>query len=478
MYSLVLMAALNTAPDTPQFNGFFRDLFRGGCTGSCSGCTGSRDSDRYGGGCHSSCHGLFGGRIRNFFSLMGCRGSCSGTCHGDGCYGSRDRNYDRNYDRGYAAGCCGGSVGPSSAPAGCFGSGGISYGSCFGSGGVSYGSCFGSGGMNYGSCFGNQPFSPGMMAPATVDPGFAPGGFAQPQVVDYGMIAPIGIDCCGGGVAAISPGSPYPMFPTATSPGDYPTISPPNVPTTMPGSDGGTSNSGTAVRLKPVITSDDNRGTVVVRLPVGGRLFVEGRPLSVTNGERTFVTPPLPTDRDAVYAFKAEIDRGGETLALTRSVKVRAGGTARVDFTDLTAAAPTTLPAVPPSIPTIDPRAVLGEQPLRTARSTSEKSTTEPPTVRPPAGLDRAKITVHLPPAATLFVNGAKNDRTDLVREFSTPQLTPGRTYKYTMKAVVTRNGLPESQEQTVEFRPGDSLTVDFRQLAVAGESPIRRASN
>lgn len=59
-------------------------------------------------------------------------------------------------------------------------------------------------------------------------------------------------------------------------------------------------------------------------------------------------------------------------------------------------------------------------------------------------------------------MNGAKNERTELTRVFHTPTLTAGKTYEYTMKSETTRNGLPEYQEQKVEFRAGDVLTVDF----------------
>ena len=45
---------------------------------------------------------------------------------------------------------------------------------------------------------------------------------------------------------------------------------------------------------------------------------------------------------------------------------------------------------------------------------------------------------------------------------FTTPKLTPGKEYAYTMKAEWRRNGVPETQEQRVEFRGGEYLTVDF----------------
>jgi uncharacterized protein (TIGR03000 family) len=59
-------------------------------------------------------------------------------------------------------------------------------------------------------------------------------------------------------------------------------------------------------------------------------------------------------------------------------------------------------------------------------------------------------------------VDGKKNERTEPVREFSTPALKPGQEYAYLMKAEVTRDGRPESQLTKVTFRAGEIVTVDF----------------
>src|SRR5262249_37063747 len=98
MYSIVMIAAMTAAPETPDF--FFKNkggchgCYGGssGCYGGCAGC--------YGGcaGCMgSSCHGGYGGGFCGFHksSCHGCQGYASayGTCHGYAPY----------------AGCCGGS---------------------------------------------------------------------------------------------------------------------------------------------------------------------------------------------------------------------------------------------------------------------------------------------------------------------------------------------------------------------------------
>jgi uncharacterized protein (TIGR03000 family) len=265
---------------------------------------------------------------------------------------------------------------------------------------------------------------------------------------------------------------------------DFPSIAPPNVPIRMPGdgfdspaqprpADVERNSSPIHENLKLSLGSDSRRAQVIVKLPAEAKLSVEGRPLTVTNGERTFVTPPLPADRDAIYSFKVEYTRDGETLARTRKVKVRAGETIVVEFTDLFATgrntvapgrAATTPPELRPTVP----------QPT-TPFNAKTTAATEAPTVKSPFPADQAKIVVKLPPGATLYVNGAKNDRTETVRDFVTPTLTPGKVYEYTMKAEVVRNGLPEFQEQTVEFRGGDMLTIDFTNLGTKSTQQARR---
>jgi uncharacterized protein (TIGR03000 family) len=179
-----------------------------------------------------------------------------------------------------------------------------------------------------------------------------------------------------------------------------------------------------------------------------------------------------------------EYTRDGDTVAHSRKVKVKANGTTLVDFADLTGTAVKadpvkSLPPVPklPAVPTDAVKAppAAPEFDSRTTNKPAAPKADDVPTLTPPPGLSVAKITVKLPKGATLFVNGGKNERTELVREFTTPTLTPGKAYQYTMRAEVTRNGLPEYQESKVDFKAGDALTVDFTSLAEP--SADRRAS-
>lgn len=108
MYSLILMTAMSSAPQGPEFNGFFRDLFqRGSCSGNCTGCYGTcvgKSAGCYG----NSCHG-FGSRIRSFFSFRG--GNCNGGCGGQGsCSGQTSNSCIGSTYLAQGSSCCGGGI--------------------------------------------------------------------------------------------------------------------------------------------------------------------------------------------------------------------------------------------------------------------------------------------------------------------------------------------------------------------------------
>jgi uncharacterized protein (TIGR03000 family) len=77
----------------------------------------------------------------------------------------------------------------------------------------------------------------------------------------------------------------------------------------------------------------DAPATLIVTLPADARLTVDGNATRSTSGERAFITPPLPTDKDASYTLKAEIMRDGRPVAVSRRVTVRGGQESRVDIT-------------------------------------------------------------------------------------------------------------------------------------------------
>jgi len=209
------------------------------------------------------------------------------------------------------------------------------------------------------------------------------------------------------------------------------------------------------------------RATVIVKLPADARLFADGRALTLTGPERKFVSPELPVDQEFVYRFRAEYERDGEMVSVTKKVPVRANTTAMVEFIDLTAArpaAPTPGTATATGANKSDkeaPGKPTGQEPTRVEPPVAPAPT---PPVRAPGG-DRATITVKLPPGATLYVDDRKSPSQEPVRSFSTPPLPAGREYAYLLKAEVVRNGQPETLTQKVPFRAGERVIVDFTSL-------------
>jgi uncharacterized protein (TIGR03000 family) len=415
MYSIVLLTAFTATPDTPQFNGYFRDLFHRDSNG-CNGCNGCSGAARY------NCTGCSGSAM----SSSSCSGSCTGCCGGGHIFGLGERV--RSWFEG--SNCCGtrnyNCTGATFASSSCCGS---SAYSCFGGPSYSYTPMF-NGGL---SCQGGIPMSAPPPMFDTFPTPSAPGVPGMPWAVPQPAPGTIGMR------PSISPAT----YPTSTS--------------TL------TSNGATG------------RATVIVRLPVDARLYADSRAMTLTGAERKFVSPELPLDQEFVYRFKAEYERDGETVSVTKKVTVRAGTTVMVEFTDLTATRPATNPASTTSatglekggVPSVKPTVqepVKTEPPIKPLTPTTPTTT---PTNDVPAlpGGDRATITVKLPPGATLYVDDRKSPSQDPVRSFSTPPLPNGREYAYLLKAEVVRNGQPETLTQKVPFRAGERVIVDFTSL-------------
>jgi uncharacterized protein (TIGR03000 family) len=427
MYSLVLMTAMTATPDAPQFNGYFRDLFFGNCSG-CSGYTAPRYS------CYGGCGGSYynGACYGRSAYPAGCSGSyyngCNG-CNGDTFMNRVRRWFDRGdccggWGSGYGYGCTGSRYGCSGTAAySCFGSS-AAY-SCFGSPAVSYTPVF-NGGQ---SCFGGP-------IPSAPPPNFD-------SLPNYPALP------------GITPEPSIPYAPPEPAPG----MNPQNTGLKPAGYTGSAlvSNSGTSA----------NRATVIVRLPADARLFADARPLALTGPERKFVSPELPAGQDFSYRFRAEYERDGETVSVTKKVPVRAGSSVTVEFADLTARAtpekqeknagigsgavaaiPTSNPVTKTEIPALTPVAPVKE--------------TAPASLPSSPAMERATITVKVPNGATLFVDERRNPSTDSVRQFSTPPLPSGREFSYLLKVELIRNGQAETFTQKVPFRAGERVEVDF----------------
>jgi uncharacterized protein (TIGR03000 family) len=80
---------------------------------------------------------------------------------------------------------------------------------------------------------------------------------------------------------------------------------------------------------------------------------------------------------------------------------------------------------------------------------------------RPPG--NQAIVCVKLPDAdAEVWFDGRKTDSTGATRVFETPDLTPGKDYHYTVKAVWLENAQFVPHERTVAVSAGQVSTADF----------------
>lgn len=388
----------------------------------------------------------FNGYFRDLFSFNGCHGSCIGDrsrslatdrggCCGGNCdgFGSRIRSWF-SFN---GSGCCGGSSSSRSGSChgGCLGSYDRGYASgchgtsCFGS---SYGaSCFGT----VGGCFGS-----GMT--------FGPAYNIAPNTY---------------------PGSPYPAMPGFENPiAPNRSAPPPTIEEDRFRRSGG---------ILPIPTdpnAEAGRATVTIRVPADAKVFAEGQPISVTNGERTFRTPVLPTGQSYTYTFRVEYTRDGEKVSREKVVSVRAGGASVCDFTD---SQTTKLPPPPPPVPNDKTvaKAIPPAEPMVGSKSpglfpisaATNREAPKPSTVEPVANPGRVKFVVKLPENATLYIDGRKNEKTGSVREFTTPVLPAGQEFQYEVKVEVPGPyGYPQSVSTTIQFKAGDTIPpLDFFEL-------------
>ena len=368
MYSLVLMSAMSTAPATPEFNGYFRDLFFGcnGCYG-CGGCYGSGGA-RYGcNGC-GGCDGFlgFGLLSRRPFFDRGCHG-CGGYAYAPG-YGCSGASYAPSYG-------CAGSMSYAPSSAGCYGS--ASY-SCYGGPAVSYSAgCYGSA-VPGGATIPTIPYAPVEPAPAGSTSNLIQAGHvaaAVPQGTRATVVVKLPADAklyAEGKLLALT--SAERKFVTPPLPEgeftyrfkveydrDGETYS---VTKKVPVKAGGTvtvefteqtsskaalktsvtttaeppaaaPNAAAPAVVPPVAPTGDktDRATITVKLPPGATLYVDDKKSPGSDPVRQFTTPPIPAGKEYAYNMKAEIIRDGRPETISQKVSFKAGDKTVVDLT-------------------------------------------------------------------------------------------------------------------------------------------------
>jgi len=73
-----------------------------------------------------------------------------------------------------------------------------------------------------------------------------------------------------------------------------------------------------------------------------------------------------------------------------------------------------------------------------------------------------ATLTVTLPADAKLTVDGTPTKSTSAVRSFVTPDLNPGKTYSYVLKAEYPKDDKMVTEEMVVKVQAGKETKISF----------------
>lgn len=77
-----------------------------------------------------------------------------------------------------------------------------------------------------------------------------------------------------------------------------------------------------------------------------------------------------------------------------------------------------------------------------------------------PASANEATLVVNAPAEASLTIDGEQTQQRSATRTFTTPSLEPGKTYTYTLRAELNRDGRTIRDSKKVEVRAGQRSEV------------------
>ena len=271
--------------------------------------------------------------------------------------------------------------------------------------GGSYSSCC-CGGYSYSGGYGNYSYA--VTAPAYAAPQAAPtysASEAGPGLLDRLIDR---LEKRLGPVYAAPEGTPVSATPQVAPSGPPPMVTPSlPAPVVAP-----------SPPAPPPQAASSFQATVVVKAPLDAGIVVNGQSVGHTKAEQVFTTPDLTPGKSYVYDFRAEVVRDGKTVTRNQKVTVQAGRQSQADF--------------------------------------SELSRDDAP----------ARVTIKAPADARVLVGDFEVPPTS--RTFQTPTLENGRTYYYTVKAEMVRNGKGVSESKRVTLLAGKEVSVEFNEPSVA----------
>jgi uncharacterized protein (TIGR03000 family) len=120
-------------------------------------------------------------------------------------------------------------------------------------------------------------------------------------------------------------------------------------------------------------------------------------------------------------------------------------------------APPMVRPEPRPRIQEFYPKQKVGDKPADASNSGKTVEKVGSPSPLP------ARLEVHLPDNAELWVDGVKTSQSGATREFVSPDLPPGQQYFYELRATWRDQGRQVTETRRVSFRASDKVDVDFR---------------
>jgi uncharacterized protein (TIGR03000 family) len=72
--------------------------------------------------------------------------------------------------------------------------------------------------------------------------------------------------------------------------------------------------------------------TIFVNVPADARLTIDGEATTSTSAQRVFVSPTLNPGREYHYTLKAEFQKDGKMVSVSKDITVKAGNETRVNL--------------------------------------------------------------------------------------------------------------------------------------------------
>jgi uncharacterized protein (TIGR03000 family) len=84
---------------------------------------------------------------------------------------------------------------------------------------------------------------------------------------------------------------------------------------------------------------------------------------------------------------------------------------------------------------------------------------------------DEARLIIHLPADAKLYIHDQPMETVGARRSFLTPPLKAGETYSYLLRADITREGKVQSETKRILVRAGETVQASFADLGTTGKT-------